>query len=350
MTNRFEAEKTDRLARSDELLSEEPDGTMIRRVCGAAVRARCGRGHRRIRSRRARRDRPRRLCLLPPSRRADGGAGRRHRRSRTAPAGSTRRSSFPPPTGPSSSIRCWASCRRSDHPVRLVVHPILDVRRDASGGAMEIRAAGGRAAPRLAARELRARARAAHPRRGRQSKRLPRSLTALLDEVRLATDDWRAMRARLHAAITRFRPRPSAASRIGRWRRRSPSCNGSTRATSSSSACANIPTPGRSTSRWKQPAVASGLGLLRDPTVTVLRRGAEAGDMTPEIRAFLTASDPLIVTKANVKTRVHRRDYMDYVGVKTLRGRQGQRRASDRRPLHLDRLHAIRANAFRSSA
>ena len=48
----------------------------------------------------------------------------------------------------------------------------------------------------------------------------------------------------------------------------------------------------------------------------MLRRGAEVVTLTPEIRAFLLAPDPLIVTKANVKTRVHRRDYMDYVGVK----------------------------------
>ncbi len=59
-----------------------------------------------------------------------------------------------------------------------------------------------------------------------------------------------------------------------------------------------------------------GLGLLRDPKVSVLRRGTEEVTITPEIRAFLMAPDPLIVTKANVKTRVHRRDYMDYVGVK----------------------------------
>src|SRR5690606_3079073 len=51
----------------------------------------------------------------------------------------------------------------------------------------------------------------------------------------------------------------------------------------------------------------SGLGLLRDPSLSVLRRGTEDVTLTPEIRAFLVASDPLIVTKANVKTRVHRR-------------------------------------------
>ena len=104
---------------------------------------------------------------------------------------------------------------------------------------------------------------------------------------------------------------------------------------------------GRSTTPVEQTSEARGLGLLRDPSVTVLRRGTELVTLTPEIRAFLTAPDPLIVTKANVNTRIHRRDYMDYVGVKIFDARQGQGRAPDRRPLHLHRLHAIGASASR---
>lgn len=59
-----------------------------------------------------------------------------------------------------------------------------------------------------------------------------------------------------------------------------------------------------------------GLGLLRDPNVRVLRRGNELVTMTPEIREFLMRPEPLIITKANVKTNVHRRTYMDYIGIK----------------------------------
>ena len=60
-----------------------------------------------------------------------------------------------------------------------------------------------------------------------------------------------------------------------------------------------------------------GLGILSDPDVLVLRRGTEAVTTTPEIRAFLHGPDPLIVTKANAKSVVHRRIYLDYIGVKT---------------------------------
>lgn len=59
-----------------------------------------------------------------------------------------------------------------------------------------------------------------------------------------------------------------------------------------------------------------GLGLLSDPDVLVLRQGRNAVTTTPEILAFLQGQDDLIVTKANVKSVVHRRAYMDYIGVK----------------------------------
>ena len=60
----------------------------------------------------------------------------------------------------------------------------------------------------------------------------------------------------------------------------------------------------------------SGLGILRNPDVNVLRRGRNALEMTPEILAFLSEPQALIITKANVKSLVHRRVHMDYVGIK----------------------------------
>src|SRR5215217_1945719 len=68
------------------------------------------------------------------------------------------------------------------------------------------------------------------------------------------------------------------------------------------------------------PVEGSGLGLLRDPSVRVLRRGRELVGMTPEIRAFLARPQALIITKANVKSRVHRRAHLDYIGVKLFDG------------------------------
>jgi len=60
-----------------------------------------------------------------------------------------------------------------------------------------------------------------------------------------------------------------------------------------------------------------GLGILGDPDVRVLKRGNQGVTTTPQIIAFLTGPELLIVTKANTKSLVHRRGYMDYIGVKT---------------------------------
>ncbi len=64
------------------------------------------------------------------------------------------------------------------------------------------------------------------------------------------------------------------------------------------------------------PHEGTGLGLLADPDVRVLRRGSEFVQITPEIREFLNKPEPLIIAKANVKSNVHRRVHMDYVGAK----------------------------------
>lgn len=62
---------------------------------------------------------------------------------------------------------------------------------------------------------------------------------------------------------------------------------------------------------------ADGLGLLADPQMRVLRKGAAMVTTTPEVREFLLKPEPLIITKANLRSRVHRRAHLDYIGVKT---------------------------------
>src|SRR6266566_116008 len=65
-----------------------------------------------------------------------------------------------------------------------------------------------------------------------------------------------------------------------------------------------------------EPIFESGLGILRSRDMAVLRRWNQPLVITPEIRALLKQPTLLIVTKATVRSRVHRRVYMDYVGVK----------------------------------
>jgi glutamate dehydrogenase len=59
-----------------------------------------------------------------------------------------------------------------------------------------------------------------------------------------------------------------------------------------------------------------GLGVLADPERTVLRRANEPAVLTKSMKRQLHLSEPVTVAKANVRSRVHRRAYMDYIGVK----------------------------------
>jgi len=57
-------------------------------------------------------------------------------------------------------------------------------------------------------------------------------------------------------------------------------------------------------------------GILRDPTRGVLRRDHEPAVLSSAMRASLDRAEPIVVAKSNLRSRVHRRAYMDYVGVR----------------------------------
>ncbi|MGZ6019384.1 MAG: NAD-glutamate dehydrogenase domain-containing protein, partial [Phenylobacterium sp.] len=59
-----------------------------------------------------------------------------------------------------------------------------------------------------------------------------------------------------------------------------------------------------------------GLGVLRDPSRHVLRRANEPAILLADVKDRLLSDPALTIAKSNVKSRVHRRGYMDYVGVK----------------------------------
>ena len=65
------------------------------------------------------------------------------------------------------------------------------------------------------------------------------------------------------------------------------------------------------------PVNDSGLGVLADADVRILRRDRGPGTLSEEAHEFLTQPSPLIITKSNERSVVHRRVHMDYVGVKT---------------------------------
>jgi len=64
------------------------------------------------------------------------------------------------------------------------------------------------------------------------------------------------------------------------------------------------------------PIPTASLGVLSDPKRSVLRQTSEAAVLTPKVQKQHDAAEPVTVAKANIRARVHRRAYMDYVGIK----------------------------------
>jgi glutamate dehydrogenase len=193
----------------------------------------------------------------------------------------------------------------------LVAHPVLVVRHGADG-VEEVLGDGGIAreagADRLSVIHVHVRALTDD-----EADALAGQLAHVLAQVRAATSEWRPMLARLDHAISDFRYAPIALDQEAvteaiaflEWLRDD-----------------NFTFLGMREFTYSDGALERaekrGIGILADPDVRVLRReGNEDGTSTPEIRAFLHGPEPLIVTKANARSVVHRRAYLDYVGVKT---------------------------------
>ncbi|SDI98241.1 glutamate dehydrogenase (NAD) [Bradyrhizobium lablabi] len=197
--------------------------------------------------------------------------------------------------------------------VTLVAHPILAVERDDQGKLLRFH---GEALPEGAkgTRESLIHLHITRLDADADRQKLIDGLTRTLNDVRACVTDWRAMRDRVEDAIKTFSSNPpplpidevAEANQFLQW------------------LCAdNFTFLGVREYRFSPDSDASddittgeGLGILRDPDAKVLRRGSEMVVMTSEIREFMHEPTLLIVIKANVSSRVHRRIRMDYVGIK----------------------------------
>ena len=195
----------------------------------------------------------------------------------------------------------------------LVAHPIVAVARDGKGRLTELAGEAPDRAPAGTRRESLLHIHLDRIDTREACERLRDGLERVYRDVTLAVDDWAAMRGRITEVIQAYRanPPPLPADEIAEalqfleW-----------------IAADNFTLLGMRGYGFANgdvaadPLEASGLGILRDPDVKVLRKNGEMVTMTPEIRAFLAKPQALIITKANVKSRVHRRVHLDYVGVK----------------------------------
>ncbi|MGH6875452.1 MAG: NAD-glutamate dehydrogenase, partial [Aestuariivirgaceae bacterium] len=196
--------------------------------------------------------------------------------------------------------------------IRLLLHPVIHVSRDGEGKLIRLEE---KAA--AAAHSIRESFMHIHLGRLGDSERevLAAKLEQILNDVRTAVLDWRAMQERLKQAISDYQANPppipveelSESIAFLQWLldnhftflgMREYRFEGGVK-------------------RGQLTAVeGSGLGILRRAETQVLRRGGELVSITPEIRAFLLQPAALIITKSDVRANVHRRAAMDYIGVK----------------------------------
>ena len=140
---------------------------------------------------------------------------------------------------------------------------------------------------------------------------LVHALEIVLGEVRLAVQDWRPMRDRVTSMVAELKTTPpplpvdeiAEAIQFLQWL-----------------LADNFTFLGvrdyKVDGQMLNPDFETALGIMRSRELRVLRRGNELLESTPEIMAFMKEPRLLIIAKANVHARVHRRVYLDYVGVK----------------------------------
>ncbi len=143
-------------------------------------------------------------------------------------------------------------------------------------------------------------------------------LEAVLDDVAIAVADWEPMRARLAACITQLEKSQMAGVRGEErrdaveflkwlWDNRFAFLGVRQFSYSKSDDAIQF-----------EHDPEHDLGILRDPNRRVLNATyQQSGELSPAVVAFLDSSEPIIVAKANTKSLVHRRVYMDYVGIKS---------------------------------
>ena len=194
----------------------------------------------------------------------------------------------------------------------LVAHPIFEVRRDHEGLLVRLQPARGfqGSVPRESVIHLQIRKTVSLP----ALQEVENALSGVLADVRAAVSDFKAMTARLQRAIAEFQHNPPPASAHAnaeaiaflRWLRADNFVFLGAREYDFE----DRPDAAHILPKWE-----TGLGILRDSQVSMLRANAETA-LPPKIRAFFLNSPPVIVAKGNDKSTVHRRVHMDIAAIK----------------------------------
>ncbi|MGH6665967.1 MAG: NAD-glutamate dehydrogenase domain-containing protein, partial [Pseudolabrys sp.] len=190
--------------------------------------------------------------------------------------------------------------------VQLVVHPVFGVRREA-GKLKALAAPDATDSARESFIQIHLEPIADEAARAD----LVRALFTVLGEVRLAVQDWRPMLECVNTCVAELKTNPpplpvdeiSEAIAFLQWLLADNFTFIGVR---------NYNFDGKALT----PDYDSALGIMRSRELRVLKQGNELLEYTPEIMAFLKEPRLLIIAKANIHAHVHRRVYLDYIGIK----------------------------------
>jgi glutamate dehydrogenase len=204
-----------------------------------------------------------------------------------------------------------AEIRRRDRQIHLLLHPVIRARRDANGNRIEITST--QSAPSDAVVESYMHVEIDQETEPAELESIRASLEQIFQEVHLAVADWRTMRARLAADVQELEttklPMPaeevSEAKEFLRWLDDGNFIFlGSRRYTFET----------RDGSDFLPPVADTGLGILRSIRPESVDRGDRP--LSAEFSQYARTKDLIIITKANSRSRIHRRVPLDRIGIK----------------------------------
>ncbi|MEQ9681371.1 MAG: NAD-glutamate dehydrogenase, partial [Rhodospirillales bacterium] len=197
--------------------------------------------------------------------------------------------------------------------VHLVVHPILKIKRDAQGRLLRVLDPG---EPEDGARLESWMHIEVDEETPEGQRDIEKSVLKVLDDVRLAVQDWRPMRERMAGIIDDFRhtsgPAPQEEANEVREFLRWIHDNNFTFLGSR-----DYKISGAGTKTSVAVDKKSALGILRDFDMSVLTYTADRSKVPPEVRAFISDPGLIVVTKSNQRSTVHRPVHMDAIGIKS---------------------------------
>jgi glutamate dehydrogenase len=196
---------------------------------------------------------------------------------------------------------------RQGYGIDLVIHPVVRVRRDDQGRLTEVLGPGAPADGAIAESVIHAEV--VRERDKAELQRLRENLDRVLDEVRLAVEDWQAMRAKAEELFEELErePPPVDAAEVQevrdflKW-------VSAHHFTFLGYREYDLVEEGEEAGLRAVPD--SGLGILRSASPTAFKR------LRPKALELARAPHVLVLTKANSRSNVHRPAYLDYVGVK----------------------------------